>query len=59
VSLGASLPLDEIPRADVAAVIVHMLDTPVTVGCQFDVTSGEQEVAEAVDSVASLGNEAN
>jgi uncharacterized protein YbjT (DUF2867 family) len=50
VSLAARLPRGEIPRADVAAVIAHVLETPTTVGCQFDVTSGEQAIAEAVAS---------
>ena len=59
VSLAASLPRGEIPRADVAAVIAHVLDTPTTVGCQFDVTSGEQEIVEAVAEVTSLRNEAS
>jgi uncharacterized protein YbjT (DUF2867 family) len=59
VSLAASLPRGEIPRADVAAVIAHVLDTPTTVGCQFDVTSGEQEIVEAVAEATSLRNEAS
>ena len=57
VSLAARLPRGEIPRADVAAVIAHVLDTRATVGCQFDVTSGDQDIAEAVGSVADLRDE--
>jgi len=59
VSVGARLPRGEIPRADVAVVIAHVLDTPATIGCQFDVTSGDQAIAEAVASAASPGDESN
>jgi len=54
VRVGASLPRADIPRADVAAVIARVLETPETIGCQFDVTSGEQEIAAAVAAVAEL-----
>ena len=50
VRLGARLPRGEIPRDDVAVVVAHVLETPATAGWQFDVTSGEQPVAEAVAS---------
>jgi uncharacterized protein YbjT (DUF2867 family) len=50
IRLGGRLPRAEIPRADVAAVLVHVLETPATAGLQFDVTSGEQAIAEAVAS---------
>ncbi len=52
VRLAARLPRGEIPRADVAAVLAHVLETPATAGCQFDVTSGDQPIAEAVASMA-------
>lgn len=52
VSVGADLRRAEIPRADVAAVIAHVLDTPATAGCQFDVTSGEEDIAAAVAAAA-------
>lgn len=50
VRLAPRLPRGEIPRADVAAVVAYVLETPETVGCQFDVISGEQTIAEAVAS---------
>ncbi|MFP6614400.1 MAG: NAD(P)H-binding protein [Pirellulales bacterium] len=56
VRLAAQLPRDEIPRADVAAVVASVLDQPATVGRQFDVTRGEQRIAEAVAAVAHLGS---
>ena len=48
VRLGTRLPSGMIPRSDVAAVLVHILETPATTGLQFDVTSGEQAIDEAV-----------
>ncbi len=50
VSLAARLPRGEIPRADVAVVLAHVLETPATIGRQFDLTSGEQPIAEALAS---------
>jgi uncharacterized protein YbjT (DUF2867 family) len=50
VRLAARLPRGEIPRADVALVLTHVLETPTTARCQFDVISGGQDVAEAVAS---------
>lgn len=37
-----------IPRADVAAVLVAVLDTPQTAGMTFDVISGESDITQAV-----------
>jgi len=51
VSLAPQLPRAEIPRADVAVVLAHVLETPSTIGRQFDVTSGDQPIAEAVASI--------
>ena len=51
VHLAARLPQGEIPRADVAVVLAHVLEIPAMAGCQFDVTSGEQAIAEAVASM--------
>ncbi len=48
VSLADRLPRGEISRADVAAVLACVLEAPETVGRQFDVTAGDQEIAEAV-----------
>lgn len=54
VLLAARLPRAEIPRADVAAVLAHIVESSTTAGCQFDLTSGDQPIAEAV---ASAGQE--
>ena len=58
VRLAARLPRAEIPRADVAAVVAHVLQTPDTAGCQFDVTSGEQAISEAVASALAAPGDA-
>ena len=51
VRVAFQLPRSEIPRADVAAVLAQVLEMPATAGCQFDVTSGDQPIAEAVASI--------
>lgn len=43
----------EIPRADVAAVIAELLDTPGTAGVTFDVNSGNAPIVDAVGALAS------
>jgi nucleoside-diphosphate-sugar epimerase len=43
----------EIPRADVAAVLAELLDTPGTAGVTFDVNSGDTPIVEAVGALAS------
>jgi nucleoside-diphosphate-sugar epimerase len=43
----------EIPRADVAAIIAEVLDTPGTAGVTFDVNSGSVPIADAVAALAS------
>ena len=53
IGMGPRLPRAEIPRADVAAVLNHVLETPKTIGRQFDVTSGEQPIADAITSAVS------
>lgn len=50
VQAGRNLPRGEIPRADVAAVLAHILDESAAVGCQLDVTSGDQRIPEAIDA---------
>lgn len=52
VSVGEDLSSGEIPRADVAAVLAEVLETPGTAGLQFDLLSGEVPVAEAVQRLA-------
>jgi uncharacterized protein YbjT (DUF2867 family) len=41
----------EVPRDDVAAVIVEVLDAPNTIGVTFELFSGDLVVAEAVRSL--------
>lgn len=43
----------EIPRADVAAVLAEVLDTPGTAGLTFDVNSGDAPIPDAVARLAS------
>jgi len=52
VRMGTNLPRGEISRADVAAVLVAVLEDDSTIGAQFDLTSGEQTIS---DAIASLG----
>lgn len=48
VSIAERLDRGQIPRADVAAVLVACLDAPSTIGRSFDLTSGETPIAEAI-----------
>jgi uncharacterized protein YbjT (DUF2867 family) len=48
VKIADSTGPGSIPRADVAAVLVAVLDEPRTAGRTFDVISGETPIAEAV-----------
>ena len=48
VRVAEKLHPGEIPRADVAAVVDRVLVTVSTIGRQFDLTSGDQPIAEAV-----------
>ncbi|MDR8389633.1 SDR family oxidoreductase [Aliifodinibius sp. S!AR15-10] len=52
VSLAQELERGEIPRADVAAVLAEVLETPETAGLQLDLVSGEQSIPEAVREVS-------
>lgn len=54
VALAPELPRDEIPREDVAAVLAEVLETPETAGHQFDLTSGDTPVAEAVKNAVQV-----
>lgn len=48
VSLGGRLPRGQVPRADVAAVLVAVLDTPSTIGRTFDLTGGSTPIGDAI-----------
>jgi uncharacterized protein YbjT (DUF2867 family) len=50
VTLGDTVGRGDIPRADVAAVVVAALDNPVSIGRQWDVVGGQTPVDEAVAS---------
>jgi uncharacterized protein YbjT (DUF2867 family) len=51
VSLGESLPRGRVPRDDVAAVIVAVLDSPSTIGKTLELIGGDTPVAEAVAAI--------
>jgi len=52
VSLGTGLERGEIPRADVAAMLAEIFETPGTAGKTLDLVSGDTPVKEAVRGVA-------
>jgi len=52
VTAAESTGRGSIPRADVAAVLVAVLDEPRTAGYSFDLISGETPIAEAVAALA-------
>jgi len=47
--------VETIPRADVAAAIVAVLERPATAGATFVLRSGSETVASAIDSLATTG----
>jgi uncharacterized protein YbjT (DUF2867 family) len=51
VRIAASTGRGQIPRADVAAVLLACLDQPRSIGKSFDVISGETPIAEAVAGI--------
>ena len=52
VALAPELPGGEVPRADVAAVLAEILETPGTAGLQLDLTSGDDPIPDAVAAVS-------
>ena len=48
VTLGTDLERGEVPREDVAAVLLAVLETPSTVGKTFELVSGDTPIEEAV-----------
>jgi uncharacterized protein YbjT (DUF2867 family) len=48
VQLEASVPRGQVPRADVAAVIVALLDDPTTAGKILELVSGDTSITEAI-----------
>jgi uncharacterized protein YbjT (DUF2867 family) len=53
VRVAASTGSGSIPRADVAAVLVALLDTPATSGATFELISGDTTIAEAASALSS------
>jgi uncharacterized protein YbjT (DUF2867 family) len=51
VNLAPDLSRGEVPREDVAAVLVELLEMPETAGRQFDLISGDTPIPEAVRSL--------
>lgn len=56
VELGPDIPRGEVPRADVAAVLAQLLETPETAGLELDLVTGDTPVEEAVEKVAQVSN---
>ena len=48
VKLGTDLERGEIPREDVAATVVAVLETPSTIGKAFELVSGDTPINEAI-----------
>jgi uncharacterized protein YbjT (DUF2867 family) len=48
VTIAEDTPYGQIPRADVAAVLLACLDTPSTIGRSFDLIGGETPIADAL-----------
>lgn len=55
VSLGPEVERGDVTRADVAAVLVEVLDRPETFGRQWNLVGGETPIAEAVAAAAATG----
>jgi uncharacterized protein YbjT (DUF2867 family) len=54
VAIAESTGRGSIPRADVAAVLVAVLDAPGTGGHAFDLISGDSPIADAVEAIAAV-----
>ena len=52
VTVAASTGRGQVPRADVAGVIVACLGLPGTIGVQFELIAGDTSVADALDGLA-------
>ena len=51
VRVAPRLPDVDISRADVAAVVAYVLQTPASIGQQFELGNGEQKIADAIASL--------
>jgi nucleoside-diphosphate-sugar epimerase len=54
VAIAESTGRGSIPRADVAAVLVAVLDAPDTGGHAFDLISGDSTIADALEAIAAV-----
>jgi len=52
VQVGRTVPRGSIPRADVAAVVLHALLDDAAIGVQFEVTSGDTPIAAALHALS-------
>src|SRR5215207_8414872 len=52
VALGPDVARASVPRADVAAVLAAVLDSPSTIGQQWNLVSGDTPIADAIDQAA-------
>ena len=57
VALGPDVERGEIPRADVAATVVAVLDDDRTIGKQWNVVGGQVPIPEAVDAAVQSDND--
>lgn len=55
VAIAESTEYGNVPRADVAAVLVALLDHPDTGGHAFDLISGDSPIADALEAIAAVG----
>jgi len=55
VRIGAALPHDTVTRADVAGVLLAVLDEPASIGSTFELLNGETPVAEALATFLAAG----
>ena len=51
ISVGAKVERGQIPREDVAATLLAVLDTPSTIGKAFDLVGGDTQVQDALQDV--------
>ena len=49
IAISKKLDRGEIPREDVAAVLAEVLETPETIGKEFDLLSGNQPIRQAIE----------
>lgn len=58
VAIGKDLERGEIPREDVAFVLVNVLEMPEIAGMEFDLVSGEHSISDALSELGELNEQA-